>query len=139
MRNRPKKKELYRNIREKKEVGKKAGEEKKATSSLIVDLRKELKELKSELGADVEERPTIFKSKQTYPASIREVYQDLMVKHRVSSTTCEGVVRTVLEGLTDIPMDDVKLRMHHNAGRTQARPSSSCKSSSRTQGLDCGK
>ena len=92
---------------------KKLSDESSSKSDVIAELRKEVRQLKDKLHDDV--RPHSFKQGTTYVSSVRGVYQDLMNNHNVSNKNCEGVVRTVLEGLTDMDIKNVSLPKRNTA------------------------
>ncbi|XP_071501590.1 uncharacterized protein [Diadema antillarum] len=94
----------------------KMAQERKEHSAKVVSLRTEVKKLREELkeaqsfiGPDPEKVHVSFKQKGIYNSNVRGVYQDLLTNHGVSATNCEGVVRTVLGGLTDINMKKLQL------------------------------
>ncbi|XP_071501580.1 uncharacterized protein [Diadema antillarum] len=103
-------------IQNKDKMKEKMAQESKKHSAKVVSLRTEVKKLREELKEaqsliepDPEKVDVSFKQQSIYNSNVRGVYQDLLTNHGVSSRNCEGVVRTVLGGLTDINMKKVQL------------------------------
>ena len=89
----------------------------------ISELKQELRHLNMKLKNS--KFPLRFKHGKKYDTRIRAVYQDLLQKYSVSTGNCEGVVRTVLEGLADVRVGELPKRTAASAmfleGRTMAQ------------------
>ncbi|XP_072177862.1 uncharacterized protein [Diadema setosum] len=86
----------------------------RAKDSKISSMTKEVRQLREELKAAQslnarEKEHVAFKEQGLYDTRVRAVYQDLLAKYSVSTRNCEGVVRTVLGGLTDLDVENIKL------------------------------
>ena len=119
--NRVQKREATRRRREKPKL-QKADEKLRERNKQISELKQELRHLNMKKSKFPLKR---FKHGKKYDTRIRAVYQDLLQKYNVSTGNCEGVVRTVLEGLTDVWVGELPKRTAASAmlleGKTMAQ------------------